>query len=151
MKEDNGRIVRLLPIVAGSIAGTLLMLNRLLTPELTDSQARSDAVGVILTAVLILTGLLWQQVQPRKPDSIILEGTAGFELREGLVQQAHADATWVKQLQGIRESVLLYRAESPSGVKPDLDSTMTDSLRTGFIPVLITLRAFCNETDEDQR
>jgi len=39
----------------------LLLINRLLTPQLTNSQARADALGVILSAMLILTGLLWQQ------------------------------------------------------------------------------------------
>jgi hypothetical protein len=111
MKEDNGRIVRLLPIVAGSIAGTLLMLNRVLTPELTDSQARSDAVGVILTAVLILTGLLWQQVQPRKPDSIILEGTAGFELSPTLPDPLKTELAWASHLlltNTVTRSIVVY-------------------------------------------
>ncbi|MGB3614643.1 MAG: cofactor assembly of complex C subunit B, partial [Elainellaceae cyanobacterium] len=61
---DSNAILRRLPIIAGSLGGTLLLLNRLLTPALTDSQARSDVGGVVISAVLILTGLLWQQVQP---------------------------------------------------------------------------------------
>jgi hypothetical protein len=97
-KENNNRILRLVPIVAGSIAGTLLMLNRVLTPELTDSQARSDAVGVILTAVLILTGLLWQQVQPRTPNSVILEGTEGFELLSTLPEAIQIELAWASHL-----------------------------------------------------
>jgi Cofactor assembly of complex C subunit B, CCB2/CCB4 len=111
MKEDNGRIVRLLPIAAGSIAGTLLMLNRLLTPALTDSQARSDAVGVVLTAVLILTGLLWQQVQPRKPDSIILEGTEGFELLPTLPEPLKTELAWASHLlltNTVTRSIVVY-------------------------------------------
>jgi hypothetical protein len=111
MKEDNNRIVRLLPIVAGSIAGTLLMLNRLLTPELTDSQARSDAVGVILTAVLILTGLLWQQVQPRQPDSVLLEGTEGFELLPTLPDPLKTELAWASHLlltNTVTRSIVVY-------------------------------------------
>jgi len=49
----------------------LLLINRLLTPQLTNSP-RADALGVILSAMLILTGLLWQQVQPRSPDAVDL-------------------------------------------------------------------------------
>jgi Cofactor assembly of complex C subunit B, CCB2/CCB4 len=111
MKADNNRIVRLLPIFVGSIAGTLLMLNRVLTPELTDSQARSDAVGVILTAVLILTGLLWQQVQPRQPDSIILEGTEGFELLPTLPDILKTELAWASHLvltNTVTRSIVIY-------------------------------------------
>ncbi len=110
-KEDNNRILRLVPIVAGSIAGTLLMLNRVLTPELTDSQARSDAVGVVLTAVLVLTGLLWQQVQPRTPDSIILEGTAGFELLPTLPESLQVELAWASHLlltNTVTKSIVIY-------------------------------------------
>ena len=111
MTVDNNRIVRLVPIVAGSIAGTLLMLNRVLTPELTDSQARSDAVGVILTAVLILTGLLWQQVQPRQPDSVSLEGTEGFELLPTLPDALKTELAWASHLlltNTVTRSIVVY-------------------------------------------
>jgi hypothetical protein len=110
-KEDNNRILRLVPIVAGSIAGTLLMVNRVLTPELTDSQARSDAVGVVLTAVLVLTGLLWQQVQPRTPNSIILEGTAGFELLSTLPESIQIELAWASHLlltNTVTKSIVIY-------------------------------------------
>ena len=111
MKTDNNRIVRLVPIIAGSIAGTLLMLNRVLTPALTDSQARSDAVGVVLTAVLILTGLLWQQVQPRKPDSVVLEGTEGFELLSTLPDDLKTELAWASHLiltNTVTRSIVIY-------------------------------------------
>lgn len=110
-KEDNNRILRLVPIVAGSIAGILLMLNRVLTPELTDSQARSDAVGVVLTAVLVLTGLLWQQVQPRTPNSIILEGTEGFELLSTLPESIQIELAWASHLlltNTVTKSIVVY-------------------------------------------
>jgi Cofactor assembly of complex C subunit B, CCB2/CCB4 len=111
MKADNNRIVRLVPIGVGSIAGTLLMLNRVLTPALTDSQARSDAVGVILTAVLILTGLLWQQVQPRQPDSVSLEGTEGFELLPTLPEPVKTELAWASHLlltNTVTRSIVIY-------------------------------------------
>jgi hypothetical protein len=111
MNQDPNRIVRLVPIWAGGIAGTLLMLNRVLTPELTDSQARSDAVGVILTAVLILTGLLWQQVQPRQSDSVILEGEQGFELSPDLPDSLQTELAWASHLlltNTVTRSILIY-------------------------------------------
>ena len=77
-KPDPNRVLRLLPIVVGILGGTLLLVNRLLTESLTSSQARSDALGVLLSALLILTGLLWQRIQPRSPDAVDLIGQAGF-------------------------------------------------------------------------
>lgn len=111
MSKDPNRIVRLVPLGAGGIAGTLLMINRVLTPELTDSQARSDAVGVILTAVLVLTGLLWQQVQPRQPDSIILEGEQGFDLSPNLPDSLQTELAWASHLlltNTVTRSILIY-------------------------------------------
>jgi hypothetical protein len=111
MNQDPNRILRLVPIGVGGIAGTLLMLNRVLTPELTDSQARSDAVGVILTAVLVLTGLLWQQVQPRQPDSITLDGEEGFELLPTLPDALKTELAWASHLlltNTVTRSIVIY-------------------------------------------
>lgn len=97
-KSDQNQVLRLLPIVVGGLAGTLLFANRLLTPELTDSQARSDALGVIISAVLILTGLLWQQVQPRLPESVELVGKAGFELEPELPDDIKTELAWASHI-----------------------------------------------------
>jgi len=97
-KPDPNRVLRLLPIVVGGLAGVLLLINRLLTPELNASQARADALGVILTAVLILTGLLWQQVQPRSPDAVELIGKEGFELAPGLPEPVQIELAWASHL-----------------------------------------------------
>ncbi|MDF0554373.1 cofactor assembly of complex C subunit B [Kamptonema sp. UHCC 0994] len=97
-KSDPNRILRLLPLAAGGLAGVLLMLNRLLTPELTSSQSRSDALGVILSALLILTGLLWQQVQARSPDSVQLIGVEGFELAPDLPDVVKTELAWISHL-----------------------------------------------------
>jgi hypothetical protein len=87
-----------LPFVVGGLAGVLLLTNRLLTPQLTESQARSDALGVILSAVLILTGLLWQRVQPRSPDAVDLIGEQGFELLPGLPDEVKTELAWASHL-----------------------------------------------------
>ncbi len=79
-KGDRAEFLRRFPIVVGAIGGTLLFLNRLYTPDLTPSQSRADVLGVLLSALLILTGLLWQQIQPRPPELVTLEGTATFDL-----------------------------------------------------------------------
>ena len=97
-KPDQNYVLRQLPFVVGGLAGILLLTNRMLTLQLTESQARSDAVGVILSAVLILTGLLWQQVQPRSPDAVDLIGEHGFELLPGLPDEVKTELAWASHL-----------------------------------------------------
>lgn len=95
---DPNRVLRRMPIVVGMLAGSLLLVNRLLTPNLTDAQARSDALGVILSALLILTGLIWQRIQPRSPDSVMLNGTEGFELDTHLPDAIKTELAWASHL-----------------------------------------------------
>lgn len=97
-KPDQNRVLRRLPIIVGGFSGILLLVNRLLTPQLTDSQARADALGVIVSAVLILTGLLWQQVQPRSPDAVDLIGEEGFELAPSLPEAVRTELAWASHL-----------------------------------------------------
>lgn len=97
-KSDPNRILRLLPIAVGVLGGSLLFTNRILTPALTDSQARSDALGVILSAILILTGLIWQQIQPRTPDSVELIGEEGFDLDPDLPEAVKTELAWTSHI-----------------------------------------------------
>ncbi|MBD3883051.1 cofactor assembly of complex C subunit B [Phormidium tenue FACHB-886] len=97
-KPDQNEVLRQLPIVVGVIAGTLLLINRLLTPALAASQARSDALGIILSALLILTGLLWQRIQPKPPDAVNLVGTEGFELAADLPEALQTELAWASHL-----------------------------------------------------
>ena len=96
--SDRMLVLRQLPIAVGAIAGTALMLNRVFTPALTSSQSRSDVVGVIASAVLILIGLLWQQIQPRPPEAVELVGTEGFELEDALPDEAKTELAWASHL-----------------------------------------------------
>jgi hypothetical protein len=110
-KPDPNRILRLLPIAVGILGGSLLFTNRILTPALTDSQARSDALGVILSAILILTGLLWQQVQPRTPDSVELVGEEGFELAPDLPESVKIELAWASHIlltNTVTRSLIVY-------------------------------------------
>lgn len=97
-KTDSNLVLRRLPIVVGGLGAILLLINRLLTPELMPSQARGDALGVILSAVLILTGLLWQQVQPRLPEAVELVGEEGFELDQNLSDAVKTELAWATHL-----------------------------------------------------
>jgi hypothetical protein len=110
-KSDPNRVLRLLPLVVGGLGAVLLLINRLLTPELTDYQARSDALGVILSAILILTGLIWQQVQPRSPESVELIGEEGFDLAENLPETVKTELAWASHLlltNTVTRSLVIY-------------------------------------------
>ncbi len=97
-KSDPNSILRLIPFAVGGLAGTLLLINRVLTDSLTPTQARSDVVGIIACAVLILTGLIWQRVQPRLPDSVQLVGTEIFDLDRTLPETLQTELAWASHL-----------------------------------------------------
>jgi hypothetical protein len=97
-KADSNRILRLLPIFAGGLGGLLLLVNRILTTQLTDSQARSDALGIIEGAVLILVGIIWQQIQARDPNTVTLVGSTGLEFAPELAEEVQTELAWASHL-----------------------------------------------------
>ncbi len=97
-KSDPNRLLRLLPVFAGSLGGVLLLVNRTFTLELTNSQTRSDVLGVILSGLLILIGLLWQQVQARPPEAVLLDGSEGMELLPELPDALKIELAWASHL-----------------------------------------------------
>lgn len=97
-QSDPNRVLRQLPLAVGATGGILLLVNRLLTPELTSPQSRSDALGVILSALLILTGLLWQRVQPKLPEVVTLIGSEGFELAPDLPEEVKTELAWTSHI-----------------------------------------------------
>ncbi|NET10454.1 MAG: cofactor assembly of complex C subunit B [Symploca sp. SIO2B6] len=112
--SDRTGVLQTLPIAAGAIAGTALMVNRFFTPSLTSSQSRSDVVGVIVSAVLILIGLLWQQIQPRPPEAVELIGEDGFELDETLPERAKTELAWASHLlltNTVTQSIVVWHGD----------------------------------------
>ncbi len=97
-RPDQNQVLRRLPIVVGALGGTLLFVNRMTTPFLSDSQSRADALGVILSALLILTGLLWQQIQPKSPEVVTLTGKEGFDLDKQLPADIQIELAWASHL-----------------------------------------------------
>jgi hypothetical protein len=87
-------MLRYLPLVVGIIGGLALMLNRVTTPVLSANQSRSDALGIIESALLILVGLLWQQVQAKTPESVVLIGEERFEIDDALPEAAKTELAW---------------------------------------------------------
>ncbi len=98
MAKDPNRVIRRLPLVVGMLGAILLFINRIFTPELTNSQSRADVLGVILSALLVLTGMLWQQVQARTPDAVELIGEEGFELVTDLPDTVKNELAWASRL-----------------------------------------------------
>lgn len=81
--------------MTGLLGSVLLLGNRLLfTPELLASQSRSDALGILLSAILILTGLLWQQIQPRPPQAAPLQGSPGCDWHPDLSEAEKLELAW---------------------------------------------------------
>lgn len=110
-RPDQNQVLRRLPIAVGALGGTLLFLNRVTTPELSAAQSRADALGVILSALLILTGLLWQRIQPKLPESVELIGNQGFELADDLPDTIRTELAWASHLlltNTATRSVLVY-------------------------------------------
>ncbi len=129
-RPDQNQVLRRLPIVVGALGGTLLFINRVLTPELSSSQSRADALGVILSAVLILIGLLWQRIQPKPPETVVLEGEEGFDLADDLPAAARTELAWASHLlltNTVTRSVMVYydgRVLLRRGVLGPVDSMM---------------------------
>ena len=91
-------MIRYLPLVVGGLGGLALLANRMVTANLTTSQSRADALGVLLSAVLILIGLLWQQVQPKLPESVTLVGEEGFTIAESLPEAIKTELAWASHI-----------------------------------------------------
>ena len=93
-QSDPNRIVRLIPLIVGGLGGTLLMFNRISTVDLTTTQSRSDALGIFLSAILLLCGMLWQRVQPVAPEQVELTGENGIELQPDLPEAIQTELAW---------------------------------------------------------
>lgn len=113
-KVQANRFIINLPLIAGSIGGFLLLINRLTTPQLVDSQARSDALGIILCAVLILISLLVREIQPVAPESVTLIGKETFELEPLLPETIKTELAWASHLlltNTVTKSIIIYYQE----------------------------------------
>ena len=93
-QSDPYRIVRQIPLVVGGLCGTLLLINRMTTLDLTTTQSRSDALGILMSAILILCGLLWQKIQPKAPESVKLVGESGMEMTNDLPEALQMELAW---------------------------------------------------------
>ncbi|TVQ55506.1 MAG: cofactor assembly of complex C subunit B [Spirulina sp. DLM2.Bin59] len=91
---DPNRVLRKLPLVVGVMGGILLLINRGLTVDISTTQSRSDALGILLSALLILVGLLWQQIQPNSPEVVELEGEEVLQFAPDLPPTVQTELAW---------------------------------------------------------
>lgn len=77
---QNAGLMRALPLWAGGLGIASLIANRVLSGiapvvDASSSQSRADVLGIVLSAVLLLTGLQWLALQPRKMEAVEQNGT----------------------------------------------------------------------------
>jgi hypothetical protein len=107
----NNQWIKNFPLIGGIIGGFLLMVNRLATPTVLDSQARSDALGVILCATLLLTSILLRQINPNPPESVELIGKEGIEFAPNLPETIQTEIAWASHLilsNTVTKSIVIY-------------------------------------------
>ncbi len=118
---------RYLPLLAGGIGSGILIINRIgFTPDLVSSQSRSDAIGILLSVLLILTGLVWRQIQPQAPESVALVGEPQFELNIEGSESLKMELGWL--------SKSILKLTSARSVVIWVQGTVI--LRRGVFPVL---------------
>ena len=111
MAQINNQWIKNFPLVGGITGGFFLMINRLATPTVLDSQARSDALGVILCAMLLLTSILLRQINPNPPESVTLIGQEGLEMAPDLPKPIQIEIAWASHLilsNTVTKSIAIY-------------------------------------------
>eukprot|EP00878_Enallax_costatus_P009874 GHUV01010311.1.p1 GENE.GHUV01010311.1~~GHUV01010311.1.p1 ORF type:complete len:311 (+),score=99.09 GHUV01010311.1:286-1218(+) len=75
----NQNFVRSVPLWAGGLGFVSLLANRTLSGiapvvDASSSQSRADVLGILLSAVLLLTGLQWLALKPKPIEAVALDG-----------------------------------------------------------------------------
>lgn len=126
--------MKYLPLVAGLIVGLGLLLNRVFTPDLLPSQSRSDALGILGAAMLILVFLLWQQITPNPPEAVELKGREQFYMEPNLPEALKVELAWITHtlltLTVTRSVVVWYGGQviHRRGILPDQTMTKAGKL-----------------------
>ncbi len=101
LPQDNSELLRALPLAAGALGISSVLINRLasgIEPALmgASSQSRADVVAIFLSAVLCLTGLQWLSLKPKPPVSVELEAAPARYFGDSLSAEAvkDVDAAW---------------------------------------------------------
>lgn len=81
-------LIRNLAFGVSILGSGLLVLNRVVSANPTPEQTRSDALGLLLAAILALVGILSQQIQSVPGDTIAIDAVQGTQVAELPPEQA---------------------------------------------------------------
>ncbi|KAL0032202.1 hypothetical protein WJX77_010710 [Trebouxia sp. C0004] len=115
----NASRLRALPLVAGASGIVGVLLNRILSGvapvvDASSSQSRADVLVILLSAVLLLTGLQWLALRPKVKPSVALHGDQLEYMKSGLSSKAKQELQWawqsLKDCSTCQAVVILYKS-----------------------------------------
>ncbi|DBA89905.1 TPA: hypothetical protein ACH3X2_004397 [Trebouxia sp. C0005] len=115
----NASRLRALPLVAGASGIVGVLLNRILSGvapvvDASSSQSRADVLVILLSAVLLLTGLQWLALRPKVKPSVDLHGDQLEYIKSGLSSKAEQELQWawqsLKDCSTCQAVVILYKS-----------------------------------------
>lgn len=97
--KENDQMVRVAPAVLGSTSFLLVLLNRTLSgiapvADASSAQSRADVIALVLAATVVLTGLVWISVKPKKLITVQLSGIECLRLDKSLPAIAASEVMW---------------------------------------------------------
>ncbi|KAA6419886.1 MAG: cofactor assembly of complex C [Trebouxia sp. A1-2] len=141
----NASRLRALPLVAGASGIVGVLLNRILSGvapvvDASSSQSRADVLVILLSAVLLLTGLQWLALRPK----VDLHGDQLEYIKSGLSSKAEQELQWawqsLKDCSTCQAVVILYKSScvmhmgaARAGHKPE-DALLGRVEFTSFLP-----------------
>lgn len=115
----NASRLRALPLVAGASGIVGVLLNRILSGvapvvDASSSQSRADVLVILLSAVLLLTGLQWLALRPKVKPSVELHGDQLDYIESGLSSKTEQELQWawqsLKECSTCQAVVILYKS-----------------------------------------
>eukprot|EP00250_Pteridium_aquilinum_P003101 c13432_g1_i1 orf=300-1220(-) len=97
--KKNDEVVRVAPALLGGSSFLLVLLNRTLSgiapvADASSAQSRADVIALVLAATVVLTGLVWISVKPRKLIPVEPSGIDCLRVDESLPASAAAEIMW---------------------------------------------------------
>ncbi|KAL4421741.1 hypothetical protein ABPG77_002357 [Micractinium sp. CCAP 211/92] len=104
-QEEGGLVARFpdafraLPLIAGATGIAGVVANRVasgIAPVVSagSAQSRADVLVIVMSAVLVLTGLQWLSLKPKDPQQVELEGEQVAFYAPGLPKALLAELQW---------------------------------------------------------
>jgi hypothetical protein len=81
-------------LACGLLGLALVVLNQITAPSLEPPLERASVLGSLLAVLLLLVALLWQRIEPLAPQRVVLAGTEGLRLAEGLEASLAQELGW---------------------------------------------------------